>query len=558
MLIELTIRNLAIVAEVTVRFAEGLNVLSGETGAGKSIILHGLGLVLGARASADLVRTGEEEAEVQALFDAEPDLIARLESLDIRCEPGDAVPVRRVISASGRSRAYVCGKAVPATVLRELAPLLVDYAGQHEHHVLLDEQQHLDLLDRYGDLVAERRALAAEVADLRAAEAELAEQARREDERAQREDFLRFQWKELHDAGLRPGEEAELEAERRRLANAERLARDARAAEEALYSGSASAVERLGEAASRIEALMAIDPDLAPLHAELSAALVAAEEAARTLRDYARRIHHDPERLDQVQERLAEISRLARKHRTDAEGLLERYRELEAELKALEGAEERRAALEAEVRRLTAAALARAARLGERRRAAAARLTAAVESELRDLAMPRARFVVDVCGRGADRAALDATGTDRVTFFLSANPGEEPRPLARVASGGELSRILLAMKRALAGASRVQTFVFDEIDTGIGGATAEVVGAKIRDIARDGQVICITHLPQIAAFADAHFFVGKEEVGGRTRTRVERLDDEARVVELARMVGGATVTETSRGLARELIERRKG
>ncbi|MCK6526238.1 DNA repair protein RecN [Myxococcota bacterium] len=555
MLIELTIRNLAIVAEVSVRFAEGLNVLSGETGAGKSIILHGLGLLLGARASAELVRTGEEEAEVEGLFDPEPDLVERLVSLEIPAEAGDAVSIRRVVSSAGRSRAYVAGRAVPASVLRDLAPYLVDYAGQHEHHVLLDEARHLDLLDRYGGLAADRAAVASAVAALRAAEGALAEQLRREGERAQREDFLRFQWKELKDAAPRREERTELDAERLRLANAERLARDARAAEEALYSGGGSVVERLGEAVARVSSLRSIDPDLAALHDDLASALLAAEEGARALRDYARRVQHDPERLDRIQERLAELSGLARKHRVEVDGLADRLAELDAELTALDYAEERRASLEGEAKRLTGVAMGLAAALSARRGDAARRLTAAVEAELRDLAMPRARLAVVLERRGEGREALDPTGIDRASFHLSANPGEEPRPLARVASGGELSRVLLAVKRALAGASRVQTFVFDEIDAGIGGATAEVVGAKIRDISREDQVLCITHLPQIAACADAHYFVVKEEVGGRTRTRVERLQGEDRVLELARMVGGATVTGTSRELARELITR---
>ncbi len=557
MLIELTLRNLAILSQVRVEFAPGLNVLSGETGAGKSIILHGLGLLLGGRASSEMVRSGEEEAEVVGLFDPEPELLEAVLRLEGEAVAGEAVSIRRVVSAAGRSRAYVGARPVSVQALRELAPLLVDYAGQHEHHVLLEESQHRVMLDRYGELTGEAAAVAMAVGALREVEGRRQALREREADREAREDFLRFQWKELKDANLKEGEEAALVQEKQILANAEKLSREARGAEAALYSGGGSAVERLGEASSRLSVLSGIDPALGAMKDEMTQVLIATEELARSLRDYSRRIEADPQRLEQVQERLGELARLARKHRTDAEGLPSRFAVLDGELRALEQTDSLLLALEGEVVLREKEAMAAAQALSSRRREVSRAMAQAMETELRDLGMNRARLEVVVEPRGQDPSSLDSTGMDRVSFSFSANPGEEPRPLARIASGGELSRILLALKRVLARAARVQTFVFDEIDTGLGGATSEKVGAKMAAIARDGQVLCITHLAPIAAFADAHFLVGKAEEEGRTRTRVERLQGEERVAELARMVGG-TQTVASMDLAREMIGRRSG
>jgi len=567
MLRELRIQNVAIIEDVVVRLGPGLNVLSGETGAGKSIILGALGLVLGARASSDLVRTRKPQAEVVATFDRDQPVEDVLRALDLDWDPeDDSLLIRRVVTAAGRSRAYVNGAAVATAVLRALAAVLVDYASQHEHRVLLDEARHREILDQFGGHDALLDGVTTAVEELRGHVAERDRLVAAEDDQRARLDYLAFQLQELADLAPRVGEEEELEHERTVLASAARLAELARSGERQLYSGQAAAIERLGEAERAIEELVGTDASLKATLEAIREAKFAVEDAARELGSYAGRTRSDPARLQEVDDRLAELRRLARKHRTTIDGLAELHAGLQAEHDELSTLDVRMDEVDRAIARARVTARERCAELTERRGAAGGALSAKVEDELSSLAMARARLSVAVepVAEGVPLADggpfATSTGADTVAFLLSANPGEEPRPLARVASGGELSRILLSVRRALAGTRsvRVQTCVFDEIDAGLGGATAEAVSDKLRRIAEESQVLVITHLPHIAAAGDAHFRVEKHVEEGRTRAQVRALAGDERVAEVVRMVAGSGASDAAESFARELLGPRLG
>lgn len=566
MLRELRIRDVAIVEDVTVEFGPGLNVLSGETGTGKSIILGALGLVLGARASGDIVRTGAEQAEVEARVDRDEDVDAILAELDmVPDDEEDGLLLRRVVTSAGRSRAWVGGTGAPVAALRKLAAVLVDYSAQHEHQVLLDEGTHLAILDRSVGLDGARRRVGEGFAELRAALLERERLSAAERERRERQEWIAFQLDELDRADPQPGETGEMESRRRLLRSVEERAAAAREADGALYSGAGSAVERLGLAVRRLRTLVGLDPAAHELLEGVEASLVRAEDAGRDLLDYARRARSDPEDLARMEERLSLLRGLARKHRCDPDGLPAVRDALRAEVDELASVEARLDSLDARIEEVRAAALDACVDLSRQRAVAAGRLSRDVERELASLAMERATFRVSLeavaaggeavgLGRAGEPPWAVSSGAERARFLLSANQGEEPRALASVASGGELSRILLAVRRALSGSSPVQTCVYDEIDAGLGGASAEVVGRKLSEVSRSVQVLCITHLPQIAAFADVHFRVEKRVVAGRTRTEAVRLQDEAAVDELVRMLAG-TGTGAADAFARELIAR---
>jgi len=563
MLSSLTIRDFAIIDRVTLELGPGLTVITGETGAGKSILISALNLVLGGRASTDVIRAGAEAATVEAVFDLgeAPELAARLADAGVALD-GPLI-VRRVLARNGRHRVYLNDMAVTLSTLAQVAGGLVDISGQHEHYSLLRTEFHLDLLDRMaglGGLRAEVAVAYEAQADVEAALTALVEAQRQKGERLE---VLRFQRQELVAATLKdPLEEDALEAERRLLRNAEKLRSMSQQAEAALYADDGAAVERLGRAARSIRELAEVDPTLAPVAQDLDTAAALAEEAARTLGAYARRVHADPERLEAVEARLALLSKLRRKFGATLTEVIAKRDALDAELSALENADEAIAQLE-KARDRAATATAKAARkLTKARRDAGEKLSGGIQAELADLGMGRAVIQVRVepLGRGAGLEADDlhvtARGADKVELLLSANPGEPPQSLAKIASGGELSRFMLAVKRVIADRDSVGTYIFDEVDTGVGGPTAEAIGRKLRSVSAQRQALCITHLPQIAAMGDAHLRVEKRVEGDRTFSEVVTLDEAARTEELARMVGGATVTETTRALARELLSRR--
>ena len=570
MLTILRISGFAIVESVEVRFGPGLNVLTGETGAGKSILVNALHLVLGGRMSADVLREGAEEAVVEALFELPPGhpAFARLAAAGLGVEapvPGEAeaveLLVRRVVARGGRGRAYVNGALVTASVLAEALRGVVDVSGQHEHVSLLDEGSHLALLDAFAGLDARIDSDAgpgeqALLARYRAAFSRLAALSREREaltadgeERARRADYLAFQLRELDALDPKPGEDQALEQQRRLLASAEKLREAARAAEGRCYGEDGSASEQVGLAVRGLADAAALDGRLAGPLSLLRSASIELEEAGRELSRYADAVGGDPERLGAVVDRLEALRALARKHGGSLDAAVARRAGMAAELASLTGGGERLAALAGELTAAGAEAAALAGMLSRARQKAARVFAEAVERELGGLAMARCRLEVSLTpadGAGAiaaGGATLGPGGAEQAVFLLAPNPGETPRPLARIASGGELSRILLAVKRTLARRDPVLTYVFDEVDAGIGGAVAEAMGRVLAEVSRGRQVVCITHLPQIAAFADRHHRVSKRVSSGRTSSEVTPLEGaEARRQEVARMLAGATVT----------------
>lgn len=559
MLQALSIRDFAIIDAVEFDLRAGLTVVTGETGAGKSILVNALNLVLGGRARADVVRTGADSARVEALFDlsAAPAARARLETVGI--EAGEELVVRRVVERNGRHRVYLNGTLATVKMLGEVTGGLVDISGQHEHYSLLRTDFHLELLDRTGGLGALRDQVTTAYGRVAALDARMDELRARQRDRAEREAFLSFQLVELDEAALDQADEEErLEVEAVRLRNTEKLREAARAAEADLYADDGAASERLSRAVRAVATLAELDPDLAALQADLESALAIAEDAARTLGSYAHDLAADPQRLDEIESRLALFARLRRKYGATLAEVIERGAEMRAEVLALAGAGDALEALATERRDAAARLLTVAEQLSAARRDTGSAFVATVGSELADLGMEGATLVVDLepvaSGVEVGGRHVGPRGLDRVELRLSANPGEPPQPLHRIASGGELSRFMLAVKRVIATGDPVGTYVFDEVDSGIGGPTAEAVGRKLKLVSRDRQAVCITHLPQIAALGDHHLVVRKSVDSDRTRSEVVSLSAKARVEELARMLGGAQVTRTTRAHARELLK----
>ncbi|HKB75068.1 MAG TPA: DNA repair protein RecN [Myxococcales bacterium] len=554
----LRVRAFAIIDELEAHFAPGFNVLTGETGAGKSILVDALHLVLGGRAQAEAVRTGADEAEVQALFRPRDPAAtdARLSSLGLPAAGAELV-VRRTVQREGRSRAWVNGALATAAQLSQATCGLLDISGQHEHVGLLDAQTHLSMLDGYAGLSrGEYEAAFAALAD---AERERARLDSDESARAERASFLRYQLDELEKAEAKPGEDEALAQERRVLAAAEKLRGGAEEAEALLRSGDEAAVVAASRACKRLDELAGIDPALAAVAAAVRGAAAELDEAARTLSRYAGRAGGDPQRLEAIDERLELLRRLSRKHGGSLAAALQRRETMKTELQSLDHHDEALAAAETRVRELSGKALRLGRALSEKRRSAAAGFSRAVAAELASLGMARTEISVRFGPPGdggipAEGEMLGPRGLESAELLLSPNPGEELRPLARIASGGELSRVLLAVKRVLADADDVDTYLFDEVDAGIGGATADAVGRALSAVARGRQVICITHLPQIAVFAERHQVAEKEIRRGRTHSRVAAVEGEARVEELARLLSGQA-TPVALEHARELLEK---
>ncbi len=537
----LSIRHLAVIEALEIEFEPGLNVLTGETGAGKSIVVEAVGLLLGGRASADLVRTGETAASLQAVFET-PD--------------GREVVVRREVSAQGRSRAFLDDELVTTGALKERLGPLVDLHGQHEHQLLLDATSHLDLVDAYGALDAARERTAAVFRAWRAVKTDLEALQLDDRQKAARVDLVTFQLGEIDRGQPRPGEDEELAATRQVLANADRLQRLSTEAYEALYDGEQAALASLRLVWTRLEELHALDPRAGAYLEPRDSIKSHLEDLAYFLRGYGADIDASPERLQEVEDRLALLERLKRKYGPTLADVLERQRALKAELDGLERSEERTAELERALAAAERAFLAAARALSAARKEASGRFARGLERALGELAMPRTRAEVRF-GPEAPAAQWTERGVDEAEFFLSPNPGEELRPLARIASGGELSRITLALKTLATTDVPGKTLIFDEVDAGIGGAVADVVGARLQRLAARCQVLCITHLPQIAAHGDVHFSIDKSVRGQRTVTTVARVDGEARDLELARMIAGAAVSAPVLASARELRQTRR-
>ncbi|MDH7486288.1 MAG: DNA repair protein RecN [Anaerolineae bacterium] len=574
MLAELHIQNFAIIEDLHLSLGPGFNVLTGETGAGKSIIIEAVSLLLGERADQEVIRAGAQRAEIEAVFIPEPHVAAALAPLltEHGLEGDDEeLILAREVRRGGRSVGRVNGRAVSSQLLQEIGELLVDIHGQGRHLSLLRVREHVNLLDRYAGLEGLRADFAEQARALRRVRQELAELRRDERELARRMDLLTFQVNEIQAAQLREGEEEELKAERNRLANAEQLTRLTEEVCQALEEGTAeqsSALDLLGQAIQQLGRLERIDASLQPLRLEAERTAEALQELARSLRAYGDGIEYSPRRLAQVEERLGLIYSLKRKYGDSIAEVLAFGAAARQELDSITHAGERIEELETEEERLLRTLGRLGSELSSRRQEAAERLAAAVEAELADLRMARARFGVaitqvdDPTGAYVDgrRLAFDATGLDRVEFLVSANPGEPLRPLVKVASGGETSRLMLALKTVLSHADATPTLIFDEIDAGIGGRVGATVGQKLWRLTVPPeeaaswprhQVLCVTHLPQLAAYGDVHIEVNKHVVGERTIATAEPIQGEARLQELTQMLG--TDTDAGRQSVQEML-----
>lgn len=553
MLAELVVENYAVIERLRIRFHPGFNVLTGETGSGKSIVVDSLGLLFGGRASAEMIRTGANMARVSGIFQTgrTPALRAVLDNAGIAMDD-DEVLIEREISSEGKSRAFIQSRPATLALLREVAPHLGDIHGQHDQQRLFSAEAQLEILDGFAQPGELADQVASHFREWRSCSEELTELQKAEQDKLRVADLWSFQRREIESAALKPGEDAALDEERRRLQNVERLQELAHATWQALYDSPESALSQVRAAARRIDELSRIDPSLANLAETLRPAEVALQEAAYAVRDYLGGLEADPGRLDTVESRLATLDRLKRKYGESIDQVIAYLEEVRGKLDALENADARRAELQKRLDQLAREYQPAATRLSKSRAEAARRLEKKVETELAALAMERSVFRVALAAR-----EWSQSGVDSVQFLISPNPGEEPKPLDRIASGGELSRVALALKTCATGRPRksapVRTLVFDEVDAGIGGRAAETVGRRLKQLAGWHQVLCVTHLAQIAGFADHHFAVEKRESRGRTVAGIEELDGVARTREIGRMLSGEHVTAEALRHAEQLI-----
>jgi len=565
MLKELSIRNFAIIDDLQIDFSGGFTILSGETGAGKSIILNAVNLLLGSRVSAELVRTGAESAELEALFQiSATSNVARIMSAN-GYDPAEGLLIRRLISRSDNNRVYVNGRLATLGLLTTITENLASISGQHAHQGLLKEDQHLLILDQFGGLMKQRR----QVSDLYHQILPLIEklnrlEASRKRQGEQRE-LLEFQRKEITAADLTPGEDAALEQERLRLKNAEALYQTVYSSIEALYGASGSVIERLLEVKKNLTTAGQIDSQLKTTAESLASASYQIEDLTDELRAHLNLIQMDDQRLEAVEERLDTLNKLKRKYGGSLEAVFSQLETIAGELSKVKNISHQIREVEENLAKLHDQLTRQVLELSQKRAQAAKKLAVKVVAELGSLKMSLTEFKALLQPIATDEKtnsyltaqeyAISETGIDRATFMIAPNPGEELKPLAGIASGGELSRVVLALKAILAETDAVETIVFDEVDAGIGGGTAEVVGRKLSELARHHQVICITHLPQIAKFGEHHFSISKHVSDGRTLTAIQPLNKEDRTREIARMLGGEEITQTTLDHARELLEK---
>lgn len=560
MLTELHIENIAVIERADIEPGPGLNVLTGETGAGKSIVIDSLEAILGARASRELVRTGAQNAAVSAVFDderaarwlVEHDL-EPVRQYDPDTGEGERIVIRRRISAEGKSSALVNGENVTAAELRQLGALLLDIHGQNDGRQLMDETRHRDYLDGFAGLAPQLERQGRLYEEYRQALSALRKLEMTEAERERREREYRMTADELAAANIRPGEEEQLLARRELLRNSEKLTEALDAAYEALYGGEDSAAEQAGNASGWTERAVSLAPELDEALAEIESARASIEDAAERLRDFRESLDFSPGEYDALETRLSQLRRLEKKYGADEAGLAAMLEAAQRGLEELDGSEEKRRELEAELAKRKKAAYNSAKELSQLRRAAGEELRQRVEQGLRELSMPSVRFETEIVPLEGE-PGFDATGMDEVRFLMSANAGEAPGRISKIASGGELARIMLVMKDVLSERDGTPAMVFDEIDEGVSGVAAQRVAEKLARLSKKKQVICVTHLPQIAAMADTHFRIEKTERDGRTYTKVTPLEREGRIRELARLHGGANITDTTLASAAEQLD----
>jgi len=559
MLVQLNIRNFALIDALQISFGGGLNILTGETGAGKSIVVGAIGLLLGDRASTVNIRSGADTAEVEALFELEQggsvqEMLAAA-GLDVDSE----LVIRRVISHTGKNRVYINGTLSTLNLLNKIGESLMNICSQREHSILLNSDCHLDLLDAFGGLDPLRHVYGRMFRDWQDLQLKISKRTEAKKKRSEQEELARYQLAEIRQAAIAPGEDDQLSARRQALLSVQKLLSISGQAYGLLYDREDSVLSSLKDVMDCFRDIRRIDPSLNFSESDLESVYYSLEEAASALRNYAQGLSPDPEELAEIEERLEVLSRLKRKYGGSLEGVMTKQNELEKSLTDLFSLEEDLEKEKTTLRELELRMDEKARELSSARRITAEGLSNAVVEELQSLHMEGAVFEVVFHEAGGDfHSSFDERGIDRVEFYLSANVGEEPKPLSRIASGGELSRIVLAIKKVLAQLGSVGVIIFDEVDSGIGGETADLVGSKLRDVARNHQVLCITHLPQIACYGDRHYRVVKTEEDFRTITRIEALSEEKRSEEIARMLGGRELTETTKRHAREMLQRVSG
>jgi len=556
MLTELSIRNFAIIDEMKVSFTDGLNVITGETGAGKSIIVGAVSLLLGDRASADMIRSFEESATVEALFDIGEKDELKKKVRQMGFHVGKELILKRIVSRTGKNRVYIDGQLATLGMLSAISESLINICGQHEHQVILNADNHIDIIDEFGDLLPIRLEYADMYGQYLSLKEKIGESLSVKRTRGEREELLRFQFKEIDDAGIRAGEDAALLEEKKVLNNVQRLMDYAAGAHDVLYGRAGSVLGELRGAIASIREIKKIDTGLRLSDGDLDATYYQLEEIALALRDYMKNLSYDPARLETIDDRLDLLGRLKRKYGRTLEEVSEKRLQIEEELKAIASVDDEIEKMSKDIEALSPTLLEKARDLSTRRRDTASVLKKAIEGEIHSLRMENAAFEVTFKTPEGHQgsASFNPRGIDEVEFFLATNVGESLKPLNRIASGGELSRIMLALKNVLAMTGSVGTIIFDEVDSGIGGATAEDVGKKLKGVAKHHQILCITHLPQIACFGDRHYRVVKTVSGERTIASVDVLSDKDRLDEIARMLGGTELTKKTREHAREMLE----
>lgn len=567
MLTELSIRNFAIIDDLRITFSDKLTILSGETGAGKSIIVNAMNLLLGSRANAKLIRTGSETAELEALFEVSPESDTAKIIAEQGFDPSEGLIVRRIISNTDRHKIYINGRLSTMQALTEIAENLASISGQHEHQGLLKDDLHLHIIDQFAGLVPKRQKVGQLYHQILPLIAKLKKLTSQQHHQFEHLELLNFQKKEIIDASLKPGEDDTLEQELLRLKNAGLILQTIIRSHDLLYGMQGAVVESLVEISKDLQKISEIDPKLVPKVKGLTDAAFQIEDISHELRSYMENIEMDEKRLEQIEARLEMIRKLKRKYGGSIESVVSHLQTIERELSNIENISENIESLKEELDNLNQKIIAEALLLSEERKKAAQKLSQKVESELADLKMSGTRFVVAIFQPATENppspylyignSSVSENGLDRAEFMIAPNVGEDLKPLANIASGGELSRVVLALKAILAKNDSVETIVFDEVDAGIGGDVAEMVGKKLLTLSKHHQIICITHLPQIAKFGDHHFRISKQVRDGRTRTTIEPIPENDRVRELARMLGGVEITRATLDHAAEMLKMRK-
>jgi len=553
----LKIKNIALIDELAIEFGDGLNLLTGETGSGKSIIVDSLGALTGERVSNDLIKEGSPFATIEGLFaiTVDQELRSIFDESGIEIEPGadTDIIVRRELSAAGKNRVFINGQLVTQGYLKRVGSHLVDIHGQGEQAGLYDVESHIEMLDEFAGVDAAKEKVAAAFQKWSAVRAQLSSLERDTAEKLQLLDILRFQVSEIQAANLQPDEETVLEEEKRRLSNVEKLTSLSSDAFALLYDNAESTAVTLEKAQRKVAELSDYESQFAEYAEGIASARAVVEDLAFAVRDFRHHLEFSPERLNEIENRLAEILRLKRKYGDSVEAVLEHLRVSDERLQNIETAEFREEELKRQLDELRVAYVKAAQELHDKRKAAAVKFEKQVELNLQAVALEKARFEVRIEAMDSDYSAFTPNGFDRVEFYFSANPGESPKPLAKVASGGEASRLMLIIKTTMKASGPQKTAVFDEVDVGIGGRVAEAVGRKLKDLSATQQVLCVTHQPQIASLADRHFTVEKQITGGRTLVNARELSEAEQVEEIARMLAGSEITEAARENARSML-----